>query len=125
MRRRWPSVLVRVLAAGLAVWLLRAGLDRLPAQPSVWVRGPAAFALAKLGGDAALLLFFRGRVVFFFEDLFWEFAGFALLGALAAGLISLAAALVGGPLEPYFLALAVYFVYLIAETRQQSRADRE
>lgn len=125
MRRPWLAVLFRVAAAALVLWALRAGFDRLPARPSLWLRSPLVFALAKLSGDLTVLAFFRDKMVFFFEDLFWEFIGFAVLGVLAAGLIRVATSLVGGPVEPYFPALVVYLVYLLAEARQQGRAGRE
>ncbi len=123
-RRRLLAIVLRMAAAAVAVSLLKAGLTHAGAHPSLWVASVAAFALAKLAGDLTVLALFRDTVVIFVEDLFWELGGFVILGLVAAGLILLAGKLIGGPVEPYFPALAVYFAYLLAEHRQQPGLDR-
>ena len=125
MKKRWPALLVRVMVSGLSLLVLAVLLGRLSPVPSVWIRGPAAFALVKVVGDIVVLALFRQAVVLFVEDLFWELVAFVVLGFLAAGLIALTAGLIGGPVQPYFPALVVYFVYLVAESRQAGRAERE
>ena len=125
MRGRWLPLVIRVLVSGLALWGLGAVFGRVSPAPSVWLQSPAAFALVKVVGDIVVLVLFRDKVVLFVEDLFWELAGFAALGLLAAGLIVLAAGLIGGLVQPYFPALVVYSVYLVAEGRQQGRLERD
>lgn len=122
-RRRWVVVLARVAVAALALWLAGKGLSRLPTPPSIWLTSALAFGLAKLAGDATALLFFRRSIVIFLEDLLWELAAFVGLGLLAAGLIVVASRLIGGPVRPFFPALVVYWVYLLAESRQRQGAD--
>lgn len=122
-RRRWLAVLARVTVAALALWLAGKGLNRLPTPPSIWLTSVLAFGLAKLAGDATALLLFRNSIVIFLEDLLWELAAFVGLGLLAAGLIGVASKLIGGHVRPFFPALVVYCVYLLAESRQRQGAD--
>jgi len=119
MSRRWLAVILRVGAAGLAVWTFRYLVRWVDPTPSVWLTGLLSFALAKLAGDAVALTLFRDTVVLFVEDLVWELLAFLCLGALAAGLILLTSRVIGGPVEPYLPAVTVYLVYIIAEGRQR------
>ncbi len=123
-RRRFVALSCRVLAAGLILWMLRVSLARLGVHPSVWLESALVFALAKAAGDAVAVLLFRDTIVLFLEDLLWEMVAFILLGLVAGGLIVLAAKLIGGPVTPYFPALVIYLVYLVAEQRQRNGMER-
>lgn len=123
MRKLRLAVVIRLAAAGLVLWTLARGLGQLPVAPSVWLAAPLAFGLAKLAGDATVLTLFRDTLVFFYEDMFWELVAFVALGFLAAGLITLAQSLVGGPVAPYIPAFGVYAVYLLAERPQRKGTD--
>ncbi len=123
-RRRFLALAFRVVAAAVALWLLRAILARFGARPSIWLESALVFAAAKAAGDATAILLFRDTVVLFFEDLMWEMVAFIALGLVAAGLILLAARLIGGWVEPFFPALVVYLVYLLAENRHRAGVDR-
>jgi len=121
MRRRlfW-ALWLRVAGAAVAVealrWLLTAaGLDL-----GIWAKSVLAFVVAKAAGDVVALTLFRDTVVLFFEDLLWEMAAFVVLGLAAAGFILLAAGLIGGWVQPFFPALVVYLIYLLAENRQRA-----
>ncbi len=125
MRSGFLAFLFRLGAAIAAVLFLRALFGRMEPPPSLWLRAPVVFGAAKLAGDIVVLVLFRSSIVFFYEDMFWELLAFAILGLAAAGLITLALTFIGGAVEPYVLAVGVYFVYLVAERRQRHGAEGE
>jgi hypothetical protein len=129
LRRSWLSVVVRLGVAGLILWVLRAGIAGSAAPPSVLVSSVAAFGLIKLGGDLALLAFFRHSAVVFYEDMFWELVAFLIMGLLAGGLIILAEKLIGGVGDPYlpasWPAFGVYLVYMVVENRQTRGGEED
>lgn len=123
MKNSGLRVLVRFAMAVVAVWVLREGLAGAETPLPVWAVAIASFGVVKLVGDLGLLAFFRHTAIFY-EDMFWEMVAFLVLGALAGGLIIVAERFIGGSVEPYFPALGVYLVFLIAESRQSAGRDR-
>lgn len=123
-KKRFWAVVARVAVAGVVMWFLAGVLGGLEPGLSIWLSSALAFALVKAAGDLVAITIFRDTVVLFFEDLIWEMGAFIILGLVAAGLILAAGRFIGGRVEPYFPALAVYFVYLLAENRQRAGADR-
>lgn len=65
------------------------------------------FLAAKLGGQAAWLLF-RSKETFFFEDLLVDLSLYGSMGLLAAIAIPLANELLGGPVPPLVPAMALH-----------------
>lgn len=117
MRGPAPILLAKIIAATSAVLALRSLLASQLALPPIWLLGPVAFIVAKVAGDIAALTLFRRRLVVFYEDMFWDFLAFAVLGLVAAGLIVVVEKFIGGPVGPYLPAIGVYAAYAVAESR--------